>query len=90
MKPFKIDNETCDLMMGGGEGLSISKAHDLIQRGDRESRFPPPPGKSQVNLASIGIQQSDPAPWKKLDPPPLENVGPSGTLENYSFFETVK
>ena len=35
---------------------------------------PPPPGKAQVIWVSIGNKQLDP-PWKKLDPPPLENVG---------------
>ena len=36
---------------------------------------PDPPGKSQVIWVSLGNKQLD-HPWKKLDPPPLENVGP--------------
>ena len=34
-----------------------------------------PPGKSQVIWVSIGNKQLD-TPWKKMDPPSLENVGP--------------
>ena len=38
---------------------------------------PDPPGKSQVIWVSIENKLLDPPPpWKKLDPPPLENVGP--------------
>ena len=34
-----------------------------------------PPEKSQVIWVSMGNKQLDPS-WKKLDPTPLENVGP--------------
>ena len=42
-----------------------------IQRG---TGVPDPPGKSQVIWVSIGNKQLD--PWEKLDPSPLEKVGP--------------
>ena len=45
-----------------------------IKRGDM-GPDPSPSRKSQVIWVSIGNKQLD-SPWKKLDPPPLENVGP--------------
>ena len=44
-----------------------------IQRGGQGVQTPP--GKSQVIWVSIENKQFDPL-WKKLNPPPLENVGP--------------
>ena len=41
-----------------------------IQRGDRGSGPPPPPGKSQVIWVSIGNKQLDPPPGKVGPPPP--------------------
>ena len=92
MKPCKIDNETCDLMMGGDKWLSTSKAHDRIQGETGSPDRPHSPGKSQVNWASIGIQQSDPAPWKNVDPPtPLWKIfDPLEPWKIIVFFETVK
>ena len=52
-------------------GKTEDGAQVRIQRGDRGSGPPPPPGKSKVIWVSIGNKQLDPPPhWKKLDPPP--------------------
>ena len=47
-------------------------------RGGIGVRTPPPPGKSQVILVSIGDKQLDPLPknsWTPPPPPPLKNDG---------------
>ena len=53
-----------------------------IQRGDRGSGPPPPPGKSHVICLSIGNKQLDPS-GKSLTPPPWKMLDP---LRNEVFF----
>ena len=55
--------------------------------GDRGTRPPPPPGKSQVIWVSIENKQLDPL-WKSWTPPPPPGKcwTPSGTLKMIDFF----